>query len=322
MKAFLGLILVISMPAAAIADSAVLILNGVPGSPDHAERFIKWTEATRTAMIETFGFAEDDVVVLSNREARADDVRNAFAGLAERVGTADVLFVFFIGHGSFDGTEYKFNILGPDLTASDYDVLLSSVGAGRTVIVNTTNSSGGAIETLAAQNRVIITATRSGTERNDTIFYDHFLEALTETASDEDKNERLSIWEAFRYAALAVERFYTEENRLATEHPQISEPPVQRGYLARGPGGKRYGPDDRVTQILVINPLAIWSPRGLITGEVRQEKRLSSVDWEEPYETLSSAVRHKRDESSVERVAREVIPSRMGGQLTWLSAVR
>ena len=232
MKAFLGLLLAISTPAAAVAistpaaavaDSAVLILSGVPGSPDHAERFIKWTEATRTAMIETFGFAEDDVVVLSNREARADDVRNAFAGLAERVGPADVLFVFFIGHGSFDGTEYKFNILGPDLTASDYDVLLSSVGAGRTVIVNTTNSSGGAIETLAAQNRVIITATRSGTERNDTIFYDHFLEALTETASDEDKNERLSIWEAFRFAALAVERFYTEENRLATEHPQISD---------------------------------------------------------------------------------------------------
>ena len=223
MKAFLGLLLAISMPAAAVADSAVLILNGVPGSPDHAERFIEWTEATRNAMIETFGFAADDVVVLSNREARAADIRDAFAGLAERVSTADVLFVFFIGHGSFDGTQYKFNILGPDLTASDYGVLLSSVGAGRTVIVNTTNSSGGVIEALAAQNRVIITATRSGTERNDTVFYDHFLEALTETASDEDKNDRLSIWEAFRYATLAVERFYTEENRLATEHPQISD---------------------------------------------------------------------------------------------------
>ncbi len=231
MKALLGLLLAtstaaavaISMPTATVADSAVLILNGVPGSPDHAERFMKWTEATRTAMIETFGFGEDDVVVLSNREARADDVRSALAGLAARVGTADVLFVFFIGHGSFDGTEYKFNILGPDLTASDYDALFSSVGAGRTVIVNATNSSGGAIEKLAAENRVIVTATRSGTERNDAVFYDHFLEALADGASDEDKNERLSIWEAFRYATLSVERFYSEENRLATEHPQISD---------------------------------------------------------------------------------------------------
>lgn len=223
MKVLLGLVLAISMPAVSIADSAVLILNGVPGSPDHAKRFVAWTEATSLAMIENFGFPEDGVVVLSNRGARADDVRKAFADLAERVDTPDVLFVFFIGHGSFDGSEYKFNILGPDLTASDYDALLSSVGAGRTVIVNTTNSSGGAIEALAAQNRVVITATRSGTERNDTVFYNHFLEALTSTASDEDKNKRLSIWEAFRFAKLGVERFYIEENRLATEHPQISD---------------------------------------------------------------------------------------------------
>ncbi len=217
------ILMLLLAPTLAAADSVVLILNGVPGSPEHAERFIEWSRATRAAMIDTFGFVSEDVIMLSNREARADDIRNTFEGLKERLGPTDVFFVFFIGHGSFDGADYKFNIMGADLTASDYNDLLSSLGAGRIVIVNATTSSGGSIEALAGQNRIIVTATRSGTERNDTIFYDYFLEGLTEETSDEDKNERLSVWEAFRYATLGVERFYSEQTRLATEHPQISD---------------------------------------------------------------------------------------------------
>ena len=217
------ILMLLLAPAVAAADSVVLILNGVPGSPEHAERFLEWSRATRAAMIDTFGFVSEDVIMLSNREARADDIRSTFEGLKERLGPTDIFFVFFIGHGSFDGADYKFNIMGADLTASDYNDLFSSLGAGRIVIVNATTSSGGSIEALAGQNRIIVTATRSGTERNDTIFYDYFLEGLTEETSDEDKNERLSVWEAFRYATLGVERFYSEQTRLATEHPQISD---------------------------------------------------------------------------------------------------
>ena len=211
------------IPGAAWADSAALILVGVPGSPVHETRFSEWAEATRTAMIETFGFDEQNVIVLQNREARAGDIRSTFADLGGRLTADDTFFLFFIGHGSFDGREYKFNTMGADLTAADYNDLISSIDAGRSVIVNATNSSGAAIEPFAAEGRVIVTATRTGTERNDTIFYDYFLEALTDVASDEDKNERLSVWEVFRYATLAMERFYEEQNRLATEHPQISD---------------------------------------------------------------------------------------------------
>ncbi len=213
----------LSAPVPGWADSAALILSGVPGSPLHETRFADWSEATRAAMIETFGFGEENVVVLENRQARADDIRNAFASFGERLTADDTFFLFFIGHGSFDGTEYKFNTMGADLTAADYSDMLASMDAGRAVIVNATNSSGAAIEPLAGENRVVVTATRTGTERNDTIFYDYFLEALQDAASDEDKNERLSVWEVFRSTTLAVERFYEEQNRLATEHPQISD---------------------------------------------------------------------------------------------------
>lgn len=222
-KVFFAILIAAIQPASVLADSTVLIISGVPGSPTHAERFLAWTEDTRDIMVESFGFAPSDVHVLLHRNARKTNVRNAFANISGELGPRDIFFVFLIGHGSYDGSDYKFNILGPDLSASDYNDLLSSVGAGRTVIVNATNSSGGSIEKLAGQNRVIITATGSGMERNDTVFYGHFLAALKNVASDDDKNGKLSVWEAFRYASLAVERFYSEENRLATEHPQLSD---------------------------------------------------------------------------------------------------
>ena len=216
------LVIFLFQPAAS-ADSVALILGGIPGSPAHEEKFGRWTATTRDLLVDTFGFLPDDVTVLENRDARADDIRASFEAIGERTGPTDTLFVFFIGHGSFDAGEYKFLISGPDLTGTDYSELVSSVGVGRTVIVNATNSSGALADTLAGANRVIVTATRSGTERNDTYFYDYFLEALQSDVSDEDKNEKISVWEAFRYATLAVERFFAEETRLATEHPQLSD---------------------------------------------------------------------------------------------------
>lgn len=203
------------------ADSLALILNGIPPTPEHEARFADWTERTRSALVDRFGFPEENVVVLNRPNAA--DIRSAFQELASRIDSDDTFYLFFIGHGSYDGRDYKFNIVREDLTASDYSDLLSSLGAGRSVVINSTISSGASIEALKAPNRIIVTATRTGTERNDTTFYEFFLDALSDPASDEDLNERLSVWEAFRYATMAVARSYEERNLLATEHPQISD---------------------------------------------------------------------------------------------------
>jgi hypothetical protein len=217
-----AVVLFLVAPSAVFADVA-LILGGVPGSPDHEARFAEWSQSTRAALVETFGFSEENVVVLENRGSRAEDVRSAFAEIGARLAPEDTFFLFFIGHGAFDRGEYKFNILGADLSAADYSELMDSLPAGRTVIVNGTNSSGASIEALAAPNRVVVTATRTGTEQYDPLFYQYFLETFSDVSADEDRNERLSIWEAFRYATLGVERFYEAEGRLATEHPQLSD---------------------------------------------------------------------------------------------------
>jgi hypothetical protein len=216
------LVLFLHLPLAAFADSSALILRGVAGDDEHAEKFNKWTEDTRKALVEKFAFSPDRVMVLADRMTAQAEVKKAFATLKTQLRPLDTLFIFFIGHGSGEG-DYKFNISGPDLTATDYNTLLSSLTVGRIVIVNGTNSSGGAIETLAGKNRVIVTATRSGQEGNDTVFYEYFVEGLQKAEADEDKDQKISVWEAFKYATAGVDRFYKEEGRLVTEHAQISD---------------------------------------------------------------------------------------------------
>jgi len=214
---------VLLLPVASLADSSALILSSVPGDDEHAEKFTKWTEATRKVLVDKFGFAADRVIVLANKNTAKAEIQKAFAQLKTQLKPTDTFFLFFIGHGSYDGLEYKFNNVGPDLTGSDFGKLLATLSASRIVVVNSTSNSGGAIESLAGKNRMIVSATKTGFEGNDTVFYEYFLAGLQKSAADENKDQKISVWEAFKFAVDGVDRFYKDAGRIATEHPQISD---------------------------------------------------------------------------------------------------
>ena len=215
--------LALCLPAAALADSSALILRGVAGSPDHEIKFAKWATETQKALLEKFGFSADHVIVLIDKQTAQAEIQKAFGTLKQQLKPQDTFFLFLIGHGSGEDGQYKFNIFGPDYTADDYNKLLATLNVGRIVIVAATPASGAGLEKFAAKNRVVVTATRSGQEGNDIVFYDYFLEALQSPAADEDKDQKISVWEAFKYAVSGTERFYKDEGRLATEHPLISD---------------------------------------------------------------------------------------------------
>ena len=239
------------------ADSSALIVRGVAGSPEHETKFDKWTEGTQKALVEKFGFSSDRVIVLSDKKSAQAEIQKAFATLKQQLKPADTFFLFFIGHGSGEDGVYKFNISGPDYTADDYNKLLSTLPVGRIVIVLGTPASGAAIEKFAGKNRVVITATRSGQEGNDIVFYDYFLEALDSPAADEDKDQKISVWEAFKYAVAGTERFYKEEGRLATEHPQISD----NGTEKTGVTSKEIPLVARATSFQVDRPIVSGDPK-------------------------------------------------------------
>ena len=174
------------------------------------------------------GFQDDHLIVLAETpspgvgRASREGVRQALAELRSLVTKDDAVFVILFGHGTFDGIDAKFNLVGPDLEASEWAELLDPL-PGRVVFINTTSSSFPFLERLSARGRVIITATDSPAQRFDTVFPEFFVEALDEPSSDLDKNGQVSIWEAFSFASYRVRQWYEQRGRLSTERPMLDD---------------------------------------------------------------------------------------------------
>jgi hypothetical protein len=210
---------------AADRNKYVIIINGASGEVTYARQFAQWTTDLRVALIERFGFAEDRLRVLTEKPtnatavpATAEEVKKTFASLRSELNPDDAVFIFLIGHGSFDGKEAKFNLVGPDLSAAEYNNLFSSLPTRRLVIFNMASASGEFIKPLSAKGRIVITATRNGQEQNATRFTEFLIAALRASDADTDQDGHISVLEAFAYANRLTAEFYVRAGRLATEH--------------------------------------------------------------------------------------------------------
>lgn len=198
-------------PLAPRPSSYALIVTGASGSDEHGQQQRQWREALVEALRDHYGTPTDRIVVLSEdapdpaARATRTSVRRAIRGLASRLTATDVVLVVLIGHSSFDGVDAKFNLVGPDMEAGEWNQLLTSL-AGRVVFVNTTGGSSPFIKRLAARNRVVITATHSPAQKYDTVFPQFWVEALASAETDLDRNGRISVWEAFARASSGVRR--------------------------------------------------------------------------------------------------------------------
>lgn len=214
------LLAALSAPAAAAgAMTYYVTIAGLGGEPDYAQRFKMWAEDIDGSLKKAGG----DASVTTLNAPQLEQIRTRFTDLAKQAKPADLLVVILIGHGSYDGHDYKFNIPGADLTATELAALLDRVPAQRQLVVNMTSSSGGSIEQLRRPNRIVIAATKTGSEKNATNFARYFAEALREPAADTDKNESVSALEAFRYAQTKTTEFFDTQKRLATEHSVIED---------------------------------------------------------------------------------------------------
>ena len=63
-----------------------------------------------------------------------------------------------------------------------------------------------------------MTATKTGGERNETRFAEFFVQALDCEEADRDRNGRVSVLEAFDFAAAKVKAAYEKEGHILTEH--------------------------------------------------------------------------------------------------------
>jgi len=207
-----------------------LIIIGPGGEEAYTRQFETWTNDLRKALTERYGFDTAKIIILAEKSgdattplATAAGVRKSFTQLKSSLQTDNVLLVFLMGHGSFDGKESKFNLIGPDIPASEYNTLLSALPTRRVVVINMSSASGEFTKSLSAKGRVVITATRNGQETNATHFPGFFIDALNATDSDTDQDGHVSILEAFVYANRLTAEFYTRAGRLATEHALLED---------------------------------------------------------------------------------------------------
>jgi hypothetical protein len=201
----------------------LLVITGSPGDEEHAAKFQQWATAFIDAAKKKDAVPDANVTLLADKQATKAGIEKAFADLGARVKASDGVIVLLIGHGSFNGTTAAFNHFGPDLTVAEWAKLLDRLPSQHVAFVDTTSSSGAFLPAVGAPGRVVITATKTGGERNETQFPEFFVAAYSDPGADRDRNGHVSIAEAFEYAKAKVAQTVQQKGLLSTEHAQMDE---------------------------------------------------------------------------------------------------
>jgi hypothetical protein len=245
-----------AVPGSVSADERyALIVSGVSGTEKFAASQKTWVSSLQ-ATLQRLGFAADRMTVLSEDGAgttiaNRDNVTRVLTSLKSSLTADDILLVVLIGHGTFDGTVAKFNLVGPDMDSREWKAAFDGYAA-RLVFVNTTSSSFQFVPALSAKNRIVIAATDSAAQKYATLFPQYFIEGLDQGAkADNDKNGRLSVWEAFAYASQAVKQAFEKQGTLVTERSIIDDNGDGVGQEATAAAGK----DGVIAKTTFLDPL-------------------------------------------------------------------
>jgi len=294
-------------PPAAAQRSHLLVVAGLGGEPAYVESFYRWGAAMVDAARGRLGLADSSVIFLAERPERdparirarstKEEIGRAVEALAARSAPGDRVLVLLIGHGSAEGGEARLNLPGPDLTAAELAVLLDRLKGREVAVVNAASASGAFLDALAAEGRIVVTATRNAAERNRTLFAGHFVDAYAGDGADADRDGRVSLFEAFEYARREVARAYSGEGRLQTEHALLDGDGDGRAVTEPDPAG----PDaraalafvlgnDRTTAVAEVGGDAASDPALRELHETRRRLEREVAELRAAKDTLDAAV--------------------------------
>lgn len=216
----------------ATPSTYLMVVTGLGGEPQYKRAFHDWSASLVSSAVRR-GIPDSSIIWLGEDTTRTRvrvnglstkaNIERAFSRIAERSTAGDHILVVLIGHGSAQGEASRFSIPGPDISAAELARILAPLARRKITIVNAASASGDFIRALSGRDRVIITATKTAFERNETMFPRFFVAALDSASADADKDDRVSILEAYEFARREVARAYEKENRLLTEHSQLDD---------------------------------------------------------------------------------------------------
>ena len=278
---FSWLMLFLLLPALR-AETFYLTVAGLGGEPEYEQRFSGWAKDIDKLL--KSAEPNEKVTTLFGPDATRANVEAKLREFAKDAKAEDAVVVMLIGHGSFDEVDYKFNLPGPDLSATELSGLMDKIPSKHQLVVNMTSASGGSLVSLERPNRVIITATKSGTEKNATYFTRYWIEALRDPAADTDKNEAISALEAFKYAEQKTAKFFETQNRLATEHAVIED-------TGKGEGTKTPSPENG--EGLVASHFTVMH-LGAVAKQINDPEKLKLLKHKEDLEQSIDELKYKK----------------------------
>ena len=232
-RALLLAFLASTCTGAVAAGTHLVIVSGLGGESYYSELFHRWATSLNQVAATRFGVAPGGVIRLAedpsrdpefiDAESSKQNVLDAIHRLAGNASDGDLVAIVYLGHATARGNRALLNLPGPDLAAAELGEALDAL-AGKTVaVVIAAPASAAFIEKLSGANRIIITATSSPSENQHTRFGGHFVDAFAENAADLDKDKRVSLLEAFRFASGKVRHSFELEGRIRTEHAMLDD---------------------------------------------------------------------------------------------------
>jgi hypothetical protein len=227
MNTFLALSLGLGLATVAAEERPhLLLVVGAPGTPEYGEMFQNWAgqwqQAAAKGSVTCQRLGSDEGKGETDREV----LRKYLAKEASK--NKEPLWIVLIGHGTYDGRAARFNLRGPDISAQELAGWLEPVKRP-VVLINCASSSGPFINAISGNNRVVVTATRSGHELNFARFGQYLAEAIADPSADLDKDKQVSLLEAYLMASARTAEFYRSKARLATEHSLLDDNGDQLG---------------------------------------------------------------------------------------------
>lgn len=278
----------------------VLVVTGLGGAPEYSEQFRTEAESlldaldSRLGVRETVAWLAEDEALSPRVSGRAtlEAVEREVLAMANRAGPSDVALILLLGHGSGRGEESRFSLPGPDLSGETLSMWLHAFPTQTVAVVNAASASGGFVPAVAGERRIVVTATRSPRERERTHFGGFFIDAFALDEADVDKDERVSLLEAFRYATGEVRRRYERDNEMLTEHALLDDDGDGEGSLEPSPEG----PDGALANrfFLALAPAAL-------AGAAADDPAVAALlERKREVEDGIAALRARRDEMGEE----------------------
>ncbi len=198
--------------------------------------------------------------------ATRETIEKEAARLKQTLRPGDRLWVFFLGHANYDGEHAWFHLPGPDLREDEIGKLFAGLPCREQVFWMTTAESGRFVKSLSAKRRIVIAATRSSGEDNETEFPQSLSAVVARPLEDLDVNRdgKLSVLELYYRIMADVRARYAADKRLSTEHAQLDD--NGDGVGAERPlvpePGKKIGPgDDGILSLATILPYHASPPK-------------------------------------------------------------